>query len=287
MQSYQAHISSGGIRDCGTFFLDACGRFDVEHTTVTWSDEPRPSNPQIDRLIEKTWAEQTAQPRRNLFNGSLCRLLDCDARDGKLSLLLAPVSFKEFLGTNLTHPHIRYVHGLDVLADAVGVSAAITTGDGFLLLGRRSESVAFHAGMIHPIGGMVEPADVLTSTPCPFDSMIKELAEETSLSAGSVREIVCVGLVRDKRIVQPELIFDITVDTDRETVQNALADAIDGDEHSELVPVCNHPDAIVSFLAQRSEELTPVATASLLLHGLRNWGSGWFAAARGSTQGVV
>lgn len=287
MQSYQAHKTHGGVRDCGPFFLDVSGQFDLQHTSVVWCKQRRPSNEEVERFIEESWTAGARRPSREFFNGKLCRLVDCDARSRELKLLLAPVSFKEFWGTNLTNAHLRYAHGSDVLADALGVSAAVTTGDGFLLMGRRSHTVAFHPGKIHPIGGMVEPSATTGAPPNPFGSMLKELSEETGLSAGCVRDIVCLGLVRDKRIVQPELIFDVTVDADVETVLRALIGAIDASEHTDLIPICDHPAAVVSFIEQQYGQLTPVAVATLMLHGLRTWGSGWFATARGHIQGVV
>ena len=273
MQSYQAHNTWGGVRDCGSFLLDVGGEFGLDQTSVTWVGEKRPSTEELDLLIEETWKEETPGENCKLFDGALCRLVDCSSEEGRLSLSLGPVSFKEFFGTNLKNPHIRHSHGIHVLADALGVSAAVVTGDGFLLLGRRSDAVAFHKGMIHPIGGMVEPPTAPATAPSPFGSML--------------RELVCLGLVRDKRIVQPELIFDVTVETDVEAVRTALVGAIDANEHSELVPICNHPGAIVSFIERNCEELTPVAMATLLLHGLRSWGSGWFTAARGYLKTVV
>jgi hypothetical protein len=45
--------------------------------------------------------------------------------------------------------------------------------------------------------------------------------------------------------------------------------------------VRHHPAAIVTFMENHASQLTPVALATLLLHGLHAWGSGWFASTRG------
>ncbi|MHC4295030.1 MAG: hypothetical protein ACYSTL_05540 [Planctomycetota bacterium] len=273
------HKTNGAARDCGAFFLDVAGRFAPQEMIVQWRDRRRASNAEIDRLIEQTWADETEQARsdkRKLFDGPLCRLIDCDIAAGKLSLTLGPVSFKDFLGTNLLNPQVRDAHGVDVLGDAVGVSGNVVSSDGLLIMGHRSERVAFHAGRIHPIGGMLEPLPPPTATCDPFAGILQELSEEIGVGADAVREIVCLGLMRDKQILQPELIFELTVDADAETLRSAAAIAPDAEEHTQLVTIRDEPAAVVSFIERDYELLAPVATGTLLLHGLLNWGEKWF-----------
>ena len=284
MQAYEAHKTNGGVRDCGRFFLDVVGRYGPEDVTVEWRGAARTPAPPVDQLIEQTWQQQTAlavRTNRRLFNGSLCRLHDCAASGKSLHLTLGPVDFKTFLATNLTHAHLRYQYGPEILGDALGVSASLMTADGFLLLGRRSQQVFYHAGRIHPIGGVVEPSKEPGTPPCPFRSMIGELTEETGLEPSRVRETVCLGMVRDKHIVQPELIFDVAVDADVAELRRGAQNARDRMEHVELLHVRNHPSSVIAFIEANTEDLTGIALASLLLHGLRHWGTGWFATARG------
>ena len=92
--------------------------------------------------------------------------------------------------------------------------------------------------------------------------------------------------MRDKHIVQPELIFDVTADADVKDIRRSPA-AGDDEEHSELLIIRDHPAAVVTFMEQNYNDLTPVGLATLLLHGLRHWGSGWFAATRGHLRSVT
>jgi hypothetical protein len=279
---------SDGSRDCGTFFLDVVGHYRPGDLSSTWTTVTRDSNERVEGIIAHSWAQQrqlAAECGRRLFNGSLCRLNEFHGDQQTLSLNLGPVSFKEFLGTNLTHAYIRYIHGGEVLANPLGVSAAPVTADGFILLGRRSQRVLYHAGRIHPIGGMVEPAE--QGPPDPFASMLAEIVEETNVPAAAVHLPACLGLVRDKHIVQPELVFEAQMDLSVAQVREAAASALDAEEHSAFVPVRNHPSAVISFIEQNFAELTPLGTATLLLHGLQNWGSGWFAASRGYLRSVI
>ena len=49
--------SQDGCRDCEAFFLDVVGLFDRDRVQVRWSDSRRPTNEQIESLIEAAWAE--------------------------------------------------------------------------------------------------------------------------------------------------------------------------------------------------------------------------------------
>ena len=274
--------------DCGTFFLDFIGAFAAQQLHVEWSSLKRQTNPEVDNIIENTWAAEVdcaRQAGRKLYNGKLCRLWECTSVGSAFNMVLGEVSFKEFLGTNLTHAYLRYFHGPEVLGDALGVSAALRTSDGFLLLGRRSQRVLYHAGRIHPIGGVLERNG--TATPQPFAAMIDELAEETNLKGDHLGEVVCLGLVRDKHIVQPELVFDVFANADVAYARRVSSQAPDAEEHSELLAVRDHPASVVTFIEQNYNELTPLALATLLLHGQRHWGSGWFAATRGYLRSVI
>jgi 8-oxo-dGTP pyrophosphatase MutT (NUDIX family) len=279
-----------GSRDCGSFYLDFVGQFGPEQVHVHWSESRRHSNEQVDRQIEHTWQEQLALAQakgQRLYDGRLCRLVDCGVTDHALNLTLGQVSYKEFVGTNLTHPALRYAHGPEVLADPAGVSAAVVTGDNYVLLAKRSQQVYVHPGRWHPIGGIMEPGNEPGAVPCPFRALRKEMEEELGLPGESILHSVCLGVVRDKATVQPELIFDVRVGQHAESIVASQAAAQDAGECENLVSVRDHPGAVVTFLEKHYAELTPVALATLLLHGQRHWGTGWFAAARGYLQDVV
>lgn len=272
-------------RDCGCFLLDVVGQFSTSEIEVSWTDQRRASNDAVDQLIEQAWHNHVHHGTAKLFNGQLARLVDHHALGRRLQLVLGTVSYKEFWGTNLTNARLRYTHGPEVLANPLGVSAALNTSDGFIILGRRSQNVAFHAGRIHPFGGMVEPA---AQGPIdPFASIVAELTEEMAIQPDQIRENICLGLVRDKQIVQPELIFDVTVDLDVPAVRQQANHAKDAGEHCEIIAVRSERTSIVTCIQREYASLTPVAMATLLLHGLRKWGCGWFTAARGYLHKVI
>jgi len=163
------------------------------------------------------------------------------------------------------------------------VSAALVSSDGLMLLSRRSHRVAKYAGRIHPVSGVVETAG---AAPDVFAAMLKELREELGLEADGIRRIVCLGLVRDKSIVQPELVFDVEASLEASAIRRAWG-AAGCDEFAELTSVRNHPGSFVAFIQEHGDRMTPVAQATMLLHGLRHWGCGWFTAARGYLHRVI
>ena len=288
MPTPMQNIQVNETRDCGTFFLDVVGAYTRDEVAVKWSDNRRHSNDELERLIDQAWKTATGQARKagqNLFNGDLCRLIEYSADCESLNLTLGKVNYKEFVGTNQTQAYVRYLHGPEVLANPLGVSGALVTHDDFILMGRRSDRVVQYAGRIHPIGGIVEPDD--SSISDPFQTMLNELHEETTIPSRKVRKMTLLGLVRDKYTVQPELIFDLELDVDAGEVLRGAAGAVDAEEHTEIVPLRDHPASVVTFIQQNYSELTPIGLATLLLHGLRQWGSGWFAGARGYLRSVI
>jgi len=290
MHNDPPELGLNGTRDCGTFFLDVMDQFAPDKVHVNWSDHPRATNDSIEELIEKSWLDQIQRAEgtgTKIFNGQLCRLISHRCDNAHLNLTLGPVSFKEFIGTNATQAYIRHLHGPEVMANPLGVSAAVCTSDGLIVLGMRSSNMIQYAGRIHPIGGTVEPPEADGDSPDPFKAIIDELHEETAVPPESVSSIICLGLVRDRNTVQPELIFDCHVDCDVVSLFASAATAPDAAEHSSMVPVRDHPGAVVSFMENHFSQLTPVAMATLLLHGLRHWGSGWFATARGYLRSVI
>ena len=279
-----------GCRDCGAFFLDFVGQFDRDRVQVRWSDSRRPTNEQIEAAIEEAWAAQTrvaAAEGRRLYDGKLCRVINCETQEAALLVTLGEVSYKEFVGTNLTNAHLRYVHGAEVLANPLGVSAAIVTSDGFVLLGRRSNKVFYNAGRVHPVGGIMEKPAEPGKALDPFRAMTDELFEELALPAEAVTRNICLGVVRAKRIVQPEMVFEVHVSRGVEAIGDQAAKAADARDNDELIPVRDHPAAVVTYIEKNYAQLTPVAMATLLLHGQRHWGMGWFTTARGYLRDVI
>jgi ADP-ribose pyrophosphatase YjhB (NUDIX family) len=223
--------------------------------TVEWTASTRRIVPEVERQIERAWAEASAALGDRLFDGPMCRLEAWQASEGELRLSLSRTSYKPFLGTNLKNVDLAETNGPEVLANPVGVSTALQTADGYLLLGRRNDSVAYYPERIHPFAGALEPREALDV----FDEVYRELEEELSLRRDELQELVCVGLVEDEALRQPELIFTARAKVDRAELERRLDEA----EHRATWSVLAEREAVERAMTEPL--LTPVAVAALRL----------------------
>jgi 8-oxo-dGTP pyrophosphatase MutT (NUDIX family) len=187
-----------------------------------------------------------------LFDGAMCRLESWSASPAELRLTLSHTSYRPFLGTNLANAACLTP---DVMANPVGLSTVLETCDGWLLLGRRNDSVAYYPNRVHPFAGALEPADSLDV----FQDVRRELREELAMTPADIADIRCLGMAEDLALRQPELIFHVlSTRTRRETESN-----LDPAEH---VATYALPAADVRSAESIDDPiLTPVAAASLVL----------------------
>ena len=234
---------------------------------VAWVASGRRVVPEVEAAVERAWAEALARPGAHLFDGPMCRLERWTVSDdgSRVRLELSPTSYKPFLGTNMTRPDLADRYGEEVLASPVGVSPALETADGFLLLGRRNAAVAYYPNRVHPFAGALEPGDRDA-----FAAVRRELQEELSLTEPDVPEVRCTGLVREAKLRQTEMIFRAKSVLSREQIERRL----DPGEHRSILAVPADPAAVASVL--RDPALTPVGCAALLLWGRARFGEGWF-----------
>src|SRR5204862_6660500 len=124
-------------------------------------------------------------------------------------------------------------------------------------------------GYVHTFGGSLEAEDQKADGRIDaFDSVMRELYEELGLTAADVEPLVCVGLVRDREIVQPEMLFETRVHLTFDELVHRWRGAEARDEHAELVDLPDDPDAIVPFM-QHCGAIAPVAVAGRCVLGRR------------------
>jgi hypothetical protein len=237
------------------FDIRETGDWGQGQVVVRWVESGRVILAAVEAAIESAWARESARPGVKLFDGPMCRLEAVVATPARLELALSRTSYKPFLGTNLHNAHLADQFGREVLANPVGLSTALQTSDGWLLLGRRNDSVAYYPSRVHPFAGALEPHDPLDV----FTEVRRELAEELSLTAGDIAEMKCIGLVEDRSLRQPELIFVTRSILSRATIEQRL----DRTEHVATYPVAR--DRLQVEQAIADPLLTPVAAATLTL----------------------
>ncbi len=261
------------------FAVDAFGEFPPGHVHAHWTDAPRPTTPELERAIEESWHRSLAECRERgavLFNGKLVRWIGHRVADDALHVDVGPTNYRDFVGTNLHNRHRIAELGRERFSNPIGTTATIISNDGYLLYGRRSHRVAYHSGHLHTFGGALEEADLRPDGSIDvFAAVHRELGEELALTPEHIVGTVCVGLIHDHEIWQPELLFEARVRQTRDELLGRLDHADAHQEHSAIEAVPDEPDALLPFIHQAAP-VAPVAIGAICLHGWHRWGREWF-----------
>jgi hypothetical protein len=247
----------------------AIGDWASDQVPVTCTQSTRRIVPEVEALIERAWNDVLSRPDVKLFDGPMCRMESWQAAPDRLHIVLSETNYKAFLGTNLSHPELVEKYGREVMANPVGVSPALQTSDGYLLMGRRNSSVAYYPNRTHPFAGALEPRDGGDV----FAAVRRELFEELSLRDLDIAEIRCTGIAEDLALRQPELIFRVRSTLTRGRIESQ----VHTEEHGDSIAFPAEPEAVAMRL--RDPALTPVAAASLFLWGRVAFGKKWYAGA--------
>ena len=250
--------------------FQAIGDWPRTAVRANWTADSRPIVPHVEQLIDAAWRQASARPGVHLFDGPMCRLEGWDASPDRLELRLSKTSYKAFLGTNLCHPELADSFGRQILANPVGVSPLLLSSDGFIMMGRRNDSVAYYPRRIHPFAGALEERDNLDI----FAALARELREELRLGPEQIVAARCTGIAEDISIRQPELILRAATTLTRAQIKGQL-DAAEHESAWSIPATRRAVDAALSSPA--SALLTPVAIAALLLWGHIEFGEEWFA----------
>jgi hypothetical protein len=244
----------------------AIGRWNEGDVRVAWTESSRPVISKIEEAIEIAWT-RAHRPNVQLFDGPMCRLERLAVSPEMLDLVVSPTSYKVFVGTNMVNPQFADEFGEQALANPIGLSTSVLSSDGFVLLGKRNDRVAYYPSRIHPFAGAAEPSDPLNL----FDEVRRELKEELSFDRDDVAELYCAGIAEDRSLRQPEVIFHCRSNRTRDEIIARL----DRTEHHDVWSSPAEADAISRAL-DNADAFTPVAIATLLLFGLNRFGRDWF-----------
>ena len=239
------------------FRLCECGDWTEGRVLVRFVQTSRRILPAVEAWIDAAWRRESARLGQKLFDGPMCRLEACAASPDALVLALSRTSYRPFLGTHLAPPAGEPLPP-DARANPVGMSSILQSADGWLLLGRRNDSVAYYPNRIHPFAGALEPPAGGQALDV-FDEIRRELREELRLSPADIASLRCIGMVEDLSLGQPELVFHALSTRTRHEIEATL----ERDEHHAV-----HAVAATPAEAQRAIDdpaLTPVAVASLSL----------------------
>ena len=246
--------------------LHAIGDWGAERVVVREVASTRRIVAEVEMLVDEAWEDVKLRPGVKLYDGPMCRMEWLQASVERLEIGLSGTSYKPFMGTNLSHPELADQFGTEVMANPVGVSSAVESADGYLLLGRRNGSVAYYPNRTHPFAGALEPRDGGDV----FGAVGRELNEELGLTAEDIELTRCTGVVEDLRLRHMEMLFRVKTKLSRAKIESQ----VHREEHGDSVAVRAEGGEVKEFL--RDEALTPVAVGSLLLWGRIVLGRGWF-----------
>ncbi|MGH7179039.1 MAG: hypothetical protein ACREJC_16800 [Tepidisphaeraceae bacterium] len=247
--------------------LHETGEWSRQQVRIAWTQSGRAIVPDVESQIDREWRMATANPSVRLFDGPMCRM-ESWRRDGEsLVLELSRTSYRVFLGTNLRHAELD----ARLRANPIGVSPALLTSDGFLMLGMRNASVAYYPSRLHPFAGTPVPRDDMDL----FDEVLRELREELSFTSADIVEMRQIGIVEDPSLRQQELIFFVRTSRTRRQIESQ----VDLAEHVRGWSVTSNPSDVRGAMLS-DEPFTPVARATLLLAGRREFGTDWFERVR-------
>lgn len=263
-----------------SFDVMAYGRWGAERLCVDLDPSERATTPELEKAIEEEWERRVAEARRVgglLFNGGMYRYVRHAVRGAEFHLTVGPTCYRDFVGTNLYNHHRVSEIGWERFSNPVGTTATLTTSDGRIVYGRRSDKVAYHASHVHTFGGAIEACDRDGSGRVDvFGGVQRELHEELGLRPEEYEPLACVGLVRDREILQPEMLFESRVRMTFDELVERWRGAEAKNEHVELVWLANEAEAVEPFL-RSCGLIAPVAIAAVLLHGRSRWGEAWYA----------
>jgi 8-oxo-dGTP pyrophosphatase MutT (NUDIX family) len=245
----------------------AIGEWDEASVTVERARSSHALPAELEEAVESAWRAAGARPGVRLFDGAMVRWESLQATAEQLAMRVSETSYRIFVGTNMAHPEWADRYGPQVMANPVGLSAALVSAEGDLLLGRRNANVAYYPQRLHPFAGSLEPAEATS----PFAGLRRELEEELKLAERELAAMACIGVVEDSALRQGEMLFRVQARLGRE----AILARLDPIEHRAALAIAPTREAVETVL-QRPHELTPVAAATILLWARPMIGHAWF-----------
>ncbi len=255
------------------------GHFDSSAVSVQFRNRMLAMAPRLQPLIDAQWQQQLALTRkdgRTLFDGEMLRLdaYRCNELNGRdcLELQMSKTKYSQFVGTNLNIERHSFLDDSTQWSNPLGLSALVVCKDQKILLGQRGKGTFQYSGYWHTLGGMADLRDVDSNENVfLFDVIQRELNEELGIAKSDVTRLHSIGLVRDRAILQPEMIFEAHVAmssadiVSRATSPSRESTDIDN-EHDRFCAIDDNAPSVEQFVKSHPTQITPVALATLTLH---------------------
>jgi len=186
----------------------------------------------------KEMEKRAKEMGQNFFLGKMWSKRYVFKKPGRrLNLGLQECDYGDYISTNrsLDDPDVWGMvkkYGWGSLANILGTNNTIVTSDGYVLLGKRSESVDSYQGCFGVVGaGSANPKKHGTDV---IKTILSEVNEESGIPEDSIKEIEIWGIGAGLYEMHRKLVSNVYVDLNIKEVENYLRDARDRWEHKEI-----------------------------------------------------
>ena len=167
--------------------------FDIAKLPVSVCPDQWTAPPAYDVLVDAAWRQMLRESRHPLWDGTYYRLLnpaDVENGMGTSPLRLGAIRYRYIATFAALHQHHAF-HQLD-LVHHLSTTAVIRTRDNYYLFGRRTRN-----GEIDLIGGGVQRDELEVTSGADLErNLLKEIREETGVSAHDVQQLTGIGILR-------------------------------------------------------------------------------------------
>jgi len=249
------------------------GEFDEGKVTVNLDLDAKPrftkrQQEEIDRhwndMLRKGW---------KMRPDPLYRLINFSVRNGILALHLGLTDYKEYMGTNVSHPEWSLEYGEKTMSNALSISAVTETKNEKIIIERRSQNVGEDRGYYHTKpSGHPHPSEGI------FGGVYSQARKELGIEKSEIAKVACIGLVRSVRSHKPELMFKMksriaSTDIERRPKEEAW-------EFDELLYLPKDPAFLAKWLIENFKKTVSLGHGTLLIYGFQNFGTEWLGEVR-------
>jgi len=235
---------------------------------VNWQPEPVQKPAALQRAEKSFWNELLKKhPTANLFNGELAELESFRIEGNRLFLNLRLSDYRAFMYSNFNRGKILKNYGEAFVNQGLGISAVVRTGDGKIVLMKRSEQVGEYPGKLDVFGGHIEPGrHMVNGVPDPCQGIREELREELGLFSNDIRDLRIIGMIRNAETTKPELVFLAESSLSLEDVWEKARHATDAGEYDSLVTVTDTRETLGKYLEENTTCFSPSGLGSLWVY---------------------
>jgi 8-oxo-dGTP pyrophosphatase MutT (NUDIX family) len=248
--------------------------------------EPIPPSADFASFLADDWAARGSSPRATRPTFAIPHGHSPEVVKDVLFLPVTTSTFMVFDATRETETRIQFA---SLLADPIGTSVVVATGDNQLLLGQRPPNAPKRANQLCVISGYpeVEVDTIRHKLPDvdtqgnfdPFRTVARELTEETGLPQDNLHDLRLTSVIVNNATDQPILTFAAGTHL---TSSEILQHTGDGELYVRFIP---DTESAVEETAQHfTETQAPTGIATVLYYGRNRFGSRWFEEAQSNLR---